>query len=213
MTWREFGEIGKTLMARWPEAAVWKLPDGQKVEALRVYYGEIEDFDVETVVAVIGALAREGRDFMPPSGLLRRRVIEMQMDAPNWAEVYAALRSYSGRGSLIGPYARFDGNQTRLRAAREAMNPLVRAFIVYLGPAQLNENLNDRQHGEPRLREKWTAFVADARDSALLAGLPAPESLRRIRRANVEGPRQIKGGMVDVIKTLAPAPDPDPDAA
>lgn len=188
--------------ALWPQAAL--SPD-----AIAAYWEEIQSFPPEVVEAAVKSYSREGREFIPTPGMLYRRVTEMNMDAPEWAEVLPMLHRLMRTGGMAGAYASYDGYREAYDKALEGLPVLVVQFVEQLGRAQVHDNLCDGQHGEPRLRDKWRAFTKRRLEDALLVGIDAP-NVARIERANREAePR----GIGDAVKQIAASVEPEEKAS
>lgn len=104
MTEAEFREVVMLMEAHWhldtPAEEVWSL-----------YWHELRGFERPHVVAAIEALARSGQRRMPLAGEVRRKLAELHLDAPSWAE---AIRHYlhvkHGVDKWTPPERCLDGN-------------------------------------------------------------------------------------------------------
>ncbi len=84
MTPQEFARFLKLVAATWPEADL--TPDVTKV-----YSMDLSDQGFGPACAAVRVLAREGRYKVPSAGTIRRRMTELELDAPDWGEVRRAL--------------------------------------------------------------------------------------------------------------------------
>lgn len=181
MTAQEWLDIAATIQARWPNV---ELP----VATLEQWGNDLLDLPADQVAATVDVMYREGREFAPNAGLIRKRLVELLLDPPEWGEVLEQLREVErsppakATGELI---PREDGADIAVIAhprddVLSRTHPMVVAFYEHLGssiPAGVNPADGS---GEARLREKWVGFqrVATRRGSfegIEPAGLPALE--------------------------------------
>jgi hypothetical protein len=183
--WQEWLEIAAELRARWPAATFPKA-------SVLVYFKDLEDLDAVHVRAAIAAHDRAGDRFPPTAGQIRSRVIELTRDDPEWTDALGGLRRLVGAG-WGGPYHAISESTARgtgaWRPILDALPDAVRAFAAACGSSQVYLAMNEEGGGEARLRDKWKAFVGQAKRDAGLVGLEAP-GLSALERINRE-PRQI----------------------
>lgn len=209
--------INKALMALWPSA------DLGETDAVNAYYKELHEFDRAEVLAAIRALARDGREFVPPPGLVRRRLLELGLDAPDWATVkHHFIERRRSVGKWECPYAVCDGSSyvlaedgdahpcrchaeriERSRGFTRTLHPLVREFIEVV-PINEIEMTFESTTAEAQVRTKWERFIDSRLTDSTLVGIDAP-NVRRIARANREALP-----MSEIVKKALP---PGEDAA
>jgi hypothetical protein len=200
MTPEDFARLMKLVMAGWPDTALDE-------DAVKFYAMELEPLEFAAAATAVRALNRKAREFVraPTAGQIRRKVIELTVNPPTWAEVNGACRRLIDAG-VGGPYGGFDGVKRRVAAIVADQHQLTRAFIEEVGTAQVRAHLDDGGGGEARLRSKWEAWLEDRMDSYALADLSAPPSMARIERARAETARDLrKLGMGEVLAQLEPA--------
>jgi hypothetical protein len=198
MTPQEFARVVQMVRAFWPGAPL-------SADNVKAYGAVLEDLDYESVKATIEAMSREGRERIPPPGVVRRKYAEMVLDAPTWAEVHRALNGITGAG-----YGGFYGLSKQREHMLDDLHPLVREFCDATGAKQVYESINQGGDGEARLRGKWEGFVRDRVDQTALAGIQAPPVLKRIERANSDGDVKPVAGVIEgVVKALQPGSPED----
>jgi hypothetical protein len=79
MTRDEFKQVVLLLEAHWHH-------DSPAEEVYALYWHELAQFEYRHVVAAIEALGRGGKTRMPLVGEIRRKLIELDLDPPSWAE-------------------------------------------------------------------------------------------------------------------------------
>lgn len=115
MTRDEWLDIGQHITAKWPHSQ-------PPVESLAAWFEDVADLDAQQVRAAVSAHARGGDKFPPTGGMLRRRVCELTVDAPDfgtaWSLVLDAVRRFGytdinaamawleGHGRLVADLAR-----------------------------------------------------------------------------------------------------------
>lgn len=200
MTASEWIEIAAAIRDRWPAAA---LPEG----TIRQWGADLEDLPGAQVAAALDALYRDGREFPPNGGQIRAKVIELDVAAPEFAEVVVALRRVLevptfGATRVGGTDDEPEFAPVNLRqAALEAEHPLIGAFVDAVGWDQIHglEGGSD----EARLRAKWQAFVDRSTRDARLRGIPA-SGLRGLERTNDHGLVGIGAAAAKVRAALEP---------
>ena len=81
MTRSEWLKIAAVLQARWPNVPI-------RDDSLEIWFKDLEDLDAGQVSAAVEALYREGREFAPNGGQIRKRLIELRTDAGDWSQAY-----------------------------------------------------------------------------------------------------------------------------
>jgi hypothetical protein len=208
MSPEEFIPIAADMQARW---WAFKIP----ATALDQYVRDLCDLDVDKVRAAVVSLGAEGRERPPTSGQIRRRVAEMELDAPSWDEARTALlrwrRAAAGRvdSEWACPAERCDGSAwvavddrgvTRMAhcecwdaflAARRGYDTLPALLAEFVAESHVAAGELDRifavgdTTAEAQLRQRWQQFCDRAIESRVLAGLPHVD-LTRIHAARVE---------------------------
>lgn len=98
MTAQDFIPIAATLQTRW-----WAFPIPPS--ALDGYVEDLQDLDIAAIAAAVDSFVAEGADRPPTSGMIRRRVAELELDAPTWDEVRTELvhwRADRSRREVVG---------------------------------------------------------------------------------------------------------------
>jgi hypothetical protein len=193
MTVQEWLQIAATIQARWPGV---ELPPA----TLEEWGRDLADLPADQVAATVDVLYREGREFAPHSGIIRKRLVELLLDPPEWGEVLEQLREIQrtpeakATGELVASETGADiGVVVRPRDdVLSRTHPMVVAFREHLG-SSIEPGLNPQDgSSEARLREKWNGFrqVATRRGSfegIEAAGLPALERPRQRRELRSAG--------------------------
>lgn len=104
MNQREFAAIFAEVQGHWHL-------DPIPVEALDTYLSDLGEFEAAQVAAAVQALAREGKPRVPLAGQIRRKIVELQLDPPQWP---VALRQLKDGSRWLDdwrpPAACLDGN-------------------------------------------------------------------------------------------------------
>lgn len=190
MTAREWAPIVKAMAGRWPNVD-W--PRWAEEGALDQYLHDLHDLEHEQVSAAVAVLARDGREFPPTAGQIRRRAVELALDPPAWAECKLVVRralGFSQRAYHDGEF--HDERQTRIGGE----HPLIVAFVAHVGWDEAGRVCSGDAADEAQVRVKWEQFVAHHVEGGTLAGLPAA-GLARLERANRD-PRPVG----EVLKQL-----------
>lgn len=182
------------ILARWPHAS---LSDA----TLDAWFLDLSDLDAHQVTTAVRALGRDGREFAPNGAQIRNKVIELGVDAPEFAQVLVELRRLFAAGYCY-PEGQGGPDAERRRKLLERRPPLVQAFVGYLGASQLREGMTGDGGDEARLREKWTAFMRRGTRELAYRGLE-PAGLPQLERieASRDGPRQLGAAVKDVLTT------------
>lgn len=99
MTPQEWADLGQHITARWPHQP-------PPMESLAAWYEDVKDLPAVQVRAAIAAMARDGREFPPTGGMLRRRVFELAVDAPTFGDAWSSiLRAVAKFGHMRGAEA------------------------------------------------------------------------------------------------------------
>lgn len=149
MTPEEFLRFTGVLCNAWPEA---KLTG----DAVKFYGMELKDSSFASAVAAVRVLGREGKFKIPTAGQIRRKMVELEVDAPGWEEVRRSLnerraaieRKKGETFTWTCPDGRCDGSgflvdeeanaarhcgcfQDRLAARRHtvALHPMIQEFL------------------------------------------------------------------------------------
>jgi hypothetical protein len=214
MTEDEWFEIALVISDKWPHSDVSELTAER-------WGSDLADLDAIHVAAAVETLSRDGARFAPDSGQIRRRVVELTMDTPEWWKVLAELRGDTielpplcdecDRTGWIVADEDADAVPCKcriqrlaaVRAHKQARHPLIRSFIEELGERQIKEGLEGSGSDEARLRAKWESFVEATRRDASRIGLPTG-GLPALERANREGPQTMKSIIAGVAGELEP---------
>lgn len=213
MTAKEFAPIGADIQARWFAFPIPKAAMAQYVLDLR----ELEAGDVAAAVAMLS-----DRDRPPTPAQIRRRVIEMQIAAPDWPTARADIarwrarvderataitawvcpaRLCDGKGFIIDDRDARDCECRPLRLAAmrglDEMPALIAEFVGVDGQvtnAELDALLGGDTTLEAQVRWRWEAFCRRIVNSRVLAALPGSD-LPAIEdaRADVERREQRRG--------------------
>lgn len=186
MTELEWGRVVALITLNWPHSLP---PHG----ALAKWRTDLDGLGPAQVESAVEAFAADGERFPPNGHMIRRKVTELSLDAPEWVEASALLGSIFDEPESC----MVDGESvpTRLNRIRE-LPPLLQAFVARVGLEALDRGLVGGSE-EARLRDKWAAFVARAQRDRNYAAIP-PAGLAALERSS-EGPRQIG----DVAKQIA----------
>jgi hypothetical protein len=83
-------DLGQHIMARWPHQA-------PSMESLAAWFEDVADLDAQQVRVAISAYAREGREWPPTGGMLRKRVFELSVDAPTFGDAWTTVIKAVGK--------------------------------------------------------------------------------------------------------------------
>lgn len=192
----EWKPIAAKMVRRWFHVDWAK---ATQVGVLDQYLEDLADLPADQVAVAIEVLAREGREFPPPAGLIRERVNELAIDAPEWGEVCRAI----ARGCSLSAQRYHDGETYDDRAEfLAAQHPVVRDFVNAVGWREAALSGSDDRTAQAQVREKYLGFVRRMGRDAAFAGLPAA-GLAAIARANGE-PLQIGDAAERVLELLKP---------
>lgn len=190
-------DVVRRINANWPHQTV---PD----PALAKWYDDLREMEVRDVVAAVEALYRDGREFPPNGGMIRRKAVELAADAPEWAEVWLWVGRYIRTG-VTDPFyfqpnyagrERPDHPTHRARRLRDRMPPLASSFIEAVGDRQLREACEqDGGGGEARLREKWASWSRRFEREAGMRGLDS--GLAAVARVNA-APARIGEAIMEI---------------
>lgn len=185
MTDREWARIVALITMNWPHSLP---PEG----ALLKWRSDLADLAPAHAEAAVEAFAADGERFPPNGYMIRRKVTELALDAPEWVEASAIL------GSIFDEpvSCMVDGESVPLRLRKiQGLSPLLQAFVGMVGLEALDRGLAGGSE-EARLRDKWRAFVARAQRDRNYAAIP-PAGLAGLERGS-ERPRLI----ADVVKQI-----------
>ena len=211
----EWLDIAAVIQKRWPAT---QLPKATVIQ----WGDDLSDLPAEHVRAGVDALARSERQFAPGPGDIRREVIRLSLDAPEWGEALSTLRELAALPAtvLADTIWREDGSVELVRdhprsnaIARE--HPVVGKFISLIGWDQIAACLRPEDHtGESQLREKWRAYVSRLERDLSLEGLEGPALPALERRSKRKAPRSLAAVVRD-LRDAGPAEleAGDPEAA
>lgn len=195
MNAREFRPIAANIQARWHAFPI-------SPSALAQFVADLGDLDARDVAAAVDALAAAPKP--PTPGQVRHRVVEMQLDIPEWPAARSTLLRWregadrraaaaeswqcpaglcGGSGFVIDE----DANDARDCACRPALlgarrglgtlPVLVAEFVI--GREVSNAELDKLTQGDTTLdaqvRARWEAFTRRIVQSRMLAALPVRE--------------------------------------
>jgi len=208
MTCDEFIPIAAEMQAHW-----WAFPI--PASALDQYAADLADLPAENVAAAVAAHAAAGAERPPTAGQIRRRVAELELDAPSWDDARTALvawrrgadRRRAAADAWECPRGECDGDllvQVDERTARpckctaayvralrglDELPALVGEFIGD-GHATFSEicKFLDEENTtlEAQVRGRWREFIDRVISSRVLAALPEGSALRRLEAARQE---------------------------
>lgn len=172
----ECGKLIKLASATWGHSPF-------SLDTAALWWDELNDLPYEVLEATVRVMGRdEGREHAPSAGAVRRRAVELTLDPRPWGTAQRWLKAYVGTG-YHAPGDPMPGRREEALRVKAKMPPLVAGFIDAVGGGVIYETWSDGGNGEARLRTKYEAYVKDAVDSAVFAGLDVP-GLARIERAN-----------------------------
>lgn len=179
----EWREIAKRIIAKWPHQVPSQASLAESFDALG-------DLEAEPVMVAVESFYRDGERWPPTGGMLRQRVMELALDAPDWGEVFRCINAYVRTGICNPVYGGFESYQARGEGQLERMPTAIAAFIRSVGNRQLFEASEQEGGGEARLRDKWLAWSGRQTREAALFGLPTG-GLRSLERINRRGPLEL----------------------
>lgn len=92
MTEAEWDQLAIQLQARWPAKPIAE-------ESIDLWYFDLADQPSEAVEAAIGALYRDGREWVPNGAQIRNKIIDLQAEASDWSAAYElALEAVTSHG-------------------------------------------------------------------------------------------------------------------
>lgn len=195
MNQAEFSQFAAVIQARW-----WAFP--LPPQALDQYLADIADLRLDAAMVALDAFSMDGRERPPTSGQLRRKVVELQVDAPDWGTAWRyLLRCAKATGSIYSS----DRYKVCRRVIEGEAPDEVRRFVEHVGYLEVYRTWSeDGSHAEPRMRQKWEAYIADRLAGRSLASLPPVEGLKRIDRARRSEPTPIAGAITAIAETVGP---------
>lgn len=184
------------LRALWPQA---EIPDA----TIGAWYREVEDLPGEQVRAAIITFSRDGDEWPPSGGKIRKRVAQLALDIPDWGEVLEQLRliqrtpAAMATGELIPQEGGAD--LAVIAHPRDGViahtHPMIVAFFLHLG-SQIVAGVDPRDGGnEARLREKWFDFQRKAERRMSYLGLESGD-LQALKRLARQGKKPRDAGSV-----------------
>lgn len=185
MTPAEFASIMEKIVLRWPMVS-WD--ERAESGAVSLMGDDLSDLPGDKVAIAAEAYFREGNEWPPTAGQLRRKVCELDIDAPEWIEVSKAIRRCTA-------YLNEADREARLAQT----HPLVRAFVRAAGWKTLEAVGWGDNISEGRARKAWLDFVKRVEREATYVGLPA-SGLPALERLSHE-PRQLG----EIVKQLPEA--------
>jgi len=204
----EWIEAVQEIRALWPQVTIGDA-------TIAAWYREVEDLDGDHVRAAIVTWSRDGKEWPPLGGQLRRRVAELSLDIPDWATVLEQLRliqstpATRATGKLVesetgADVAVVDHPREHVVART---HPMIVAFFLHIGSqVVVGVDPNDG-NAEARLREKWREFEGRAVRRMSYHGLGCGDldSLRRLARAGGQL-RQPAGVFASIANEIARPP-------
>ncbi len=192
----EFRPIAKRIQARW---YAFQIPPS----AMAQYVADLGDLGVDDVAAAVDSFATAAKP--PTSGQVRHRVVEMQLDVPDWPAARSVLlRWRAGAAARVDfaerwacPAGVCDGsgfaiddtvNDARdcecrpaLLAARRGLHALPALVAEFVTAREVaNGELDGLAEGnttlDAQVRARWDAFTRRIVDSRVLAALPVAGS-------------------------------------
>lgn len=196
----EWVDVVLRINANWPHQTV---PD----ESLAKWYDDLRELEARDVIAAVEALYRDGREFPPNGGIVRRKAIQLAADAPEWSDVWGWVQRYVRTGVANPMYyqANYRGRDRPDHPSRKAerlkdrMPPLAARFIEAVGDRQLAEACDQEGGGEARLREKWHSWERRVEREAGMRGLDS--GLAAIDRVN-RGPEPLSEALGRLVEPL-----------
>lgn len=181
MTHSDWLEIAARINDLWPHQ---RLPPNAIAAAFTV----LEDLAAEQVAAAVEVLARDGREFPPPAGVIRRRVVELGESGIVWAEVWNEIkRRISSHGYYQIP-------------SPEVWSTVEVADLVRLiGWEHICTTTDPESVVEAQCREKFEQLRARNRQDAAVAGMPSAG----LRRLNEAGLRPVSEALAKVAERRA----------
>lgn len=191
----EWREIAKRMIAKWPH----QVPSQA---SLAECFDALGDLEAEPVMVAVESFYRDGERWPPTGGMLRQRVMELALDAPDWGEVFRWINTYVRTGVCNPSYGDFDSYVAAAERLLGQMPAAIAAFIRSVGTRQLYEASEQEGGGEARLRDKWLAWSGRQTREAALFGLPSG-GLRALERVNRRGPVELGVVLRDALPEVA----------
>lgn len=186
MTRSEWSQIVQTIEACWPHREV-------RDDAAALWFGDLAEFDADTVHAAVMALYRSGREFMPNGAQIRAEIADQTIDAPEfgvaWARIIRAIQSYGSN------------NQTRVLAALE--HPAVRELAELTNIREIGLAAEGDTTLHAQARERYRAITSRHKQTVTHAGLSSA-SATGLRGEEGRAPRQIGAAMTELVEGLKP---------
>lgn len=206
----EWLDIAADIRDRWPHSDLDE-------DALKRQGEDLSDLPGAHVRAAVEVIARGDREFAPSAGVIRKKVIELRLDAPPWAEVLNQLEELQEvpQTKLMG-FKWVNDTEVQVLTAHpraEALkreHPLIAGFVETVGWKQIDRGLHAGGNDEARLRQKWDAYRKGVERDAEVAGLEPVEGLPALERvAGRDGQPARVGSVLDrVLGSLAEAEAP-----
>jgi len=165
----EWIEVVQLMRALWPHS---EIPDA----TISAWYEAVSDLPKDQVVVAVTAIGREGREFAPTGGMIRKWVLEARDDAPQWGPVWRAIFKAQAKAPALP-----DSPDLRADWLTENGFPLAAEFMEHIGWPPAEEWNEDNL--ESRLRRKWEEWLRDRAEGRILKGLPSV-ALARLERSN-----------------------------
>lgn len=210
----EWLRCAATIKETWPHSPV---PD----DTLRAWGAQLEDLDGEHVRLAIAALARSGERFAPLPGLIRRKVLELTLDPPEFSEVLETLREVAALPQVDREWEEIEVDGEWItrekinghpRAEALADYPLVAKFVDTITWEQVRPAVDPAAGvaggDEARLRVKWESFVSRVVNDLSLEGLAPDSDLPALSRKHKRrAPRSMAEITAGITKQLEPGRD------
>lgn len=164
----EWIEVVKLLRAYWPQAA---LPD----ETIAVWFVDVEELEHEQVRAALHAFAREGREFPPTGGMLRKKALELArpIGAGNWSKAID-LATWEVPSWNYHP-------EESLRTLQK-LDPIAAETVLRFGIEEWGMRTQDGAHWwQARFRDIYQEVAREFAERRELAGLKRDDDGRKLR--------------------------------
>jgi hypothetical protein len=167
----EWLEIAARISRIWPNQPI---QDDTAAE----WYRLLADLDAAQVDSTISVLAMTER-FPPPAGVIRSKLAELALDAPEWgavwAEIQAAIRAIGfygvlAEGKLKGSIQQPGGGYDEFVWS----SPLVEELVRLVGWQELcTYDIEQERTFEAQVRNKYLSLAERAKQDKAWAGIPA----------------------------------------
>ena len=159
MTDAEWAKVIAVISANWPSSPP---PEA----ALQKWKTDLDDIQVEQVVVAIEALYRDGREFCPNGGQIRKKVVELAADTPGYGEAWELLQRAVRRFGA-------DQEQKALKWIDEQDALAARAIQQIGWRAYCTSNIDDEPTWRAQFRQIYEAIADRTERDAAYDGLPS----------------------------------------